>query len=220
MRDLEERGAVAGLEAPLRIRSDEARRMLVSSQLIDFGGERCILAVTRDIGELARTEQALHRAEDGYRRLLEQIPAVPYTFDSSLGFGSFGCVSPRGEALFGHSQAELARPDAWAEILHPGDRARVLAEPRRTDETGEPFDVEYRVITKEGRTVWVRGECAPPRVGLVRRGGAHNACRRARCSARGRRRRIRAAGGRPLGRVGPSIDAGTCGALRRLVRGP
>jgi len=39
--------------------------------------------------------------------------------------------------------------------MHPDDRERVLAEDARTNETGEPFDVEYRLITRDGRTVWV-----------------------------------------------------------------
>jgi serine phosphatase RsbU (regulator of sigma subunit) len=34
----------------------------------------------------------------------------------------------------------------------------VLAEEARTDETGEPFKMEYRVIAKDGRVVWLRDE--------------------------------------------------------------
>jgi serine phosphatase RsbU (regulator of sigma subunit) len=42
--------------------------------------------------------------------------------------------------------------------VHPEDRERVLAEEARTDQTGEPFNVEYRVIAGDGRVVWVRDE--------------------------------------------------------------
>jgi signal transduction histidine kinase len=34
----------------------------------------------------------------------------------------------------------------------------VLAEEVRTDETGEPFEVEYRVIAADGRIVWLRDQ--------------------------------------------------------------
>jgi PAS domain S-box-containing protein len=34
----------------------------------------------------------------------------------------------------------------------------VLAEELRTDETGEPFRIEYRQVARDGRVVWVRDE--------------------------------------------------------------
>ena len=46
----------------------------------------------------------------------------------------------------------------WLRILHPDDRERVLAEEVRTDETGEPFRADYRVIAADGRVVWVRDQ--------------------------------------------------------------
>src|SRR5439155_7304324 len=41
----------------------------------------------------------------------------------------------------------------------PDDRERVLAEDRMTYETGEPFNVEYRLHTKDGRMLWVQDSC-------------------------------------------------------------
>jgi len=46
----------------------------------------------------------------------------------------------------------------WLRTIHPEDRERVLAEEARTDETGEPIGVEYRVIAGDSRVVWVRDE--------------------------------------------------------------
>ncbi|HXF35604.1 MAG TPA: PAS domain-containing protein, partial [Actinomycetota bacterium] len=47
-------------------------------------------------------------------------------------------------------------------ILHPEDRERVLAENRRTNETGDPFALTYRVLARDGRVVWLQSqaECA------------------------------------------------------------
>jgi signal transduction histidine kinase len=44
----------------------------------------------------------------------------------------------------------------WTARIHPEDLERVLAEDRRTYETGDPFNVEYRLQTKEGRMLWVQ----------------------------------------------------------------
>src|SRR5207245_52720 len=43
----------------------------------------------------------------------------------------------------------------WARQLHPLDRERVLTESRRTNVTGDPFDIEYRWMRKDGRVIWV-----------------------------------------------------------------
>src|SRR5207237_9914351 len=43
-------------------------------------------------------------------------------------------------------------------IVHPGDRGRVMAEHERTNRTGDPFTIEYRLIHRDGSVVWVRDE--------------------------------------------------------------
>jgi diguanylate cyclase (GGDEF)-like protein/PAS domain S-box-containing protein len=61
--------------------------------------------------------------------------------------------------MMGYSANEYIQyPDMWIRTTHPADRERVLAEDARTDETGEPFRMEYRKITREGRVIWVRDE--------------------------------------------------------------
>ncbi len=48
----------------------------------------------------------------------------------------------------------LADPTLWIRQLHPDDRERVLARERESVRTGEPFVVEYRMYTRDGRLVW------------------------------------------------------------------
>ena len=68
-------------------------------------------------------------------------------------------ASPQIEAQSGYPpQAFVEDPELWIKLLHPADRERVLAEDRRTDETGDPFRIEYRVITRDGRVLWIRDE--------------------------------------------------------------
>jgi diguanylate cyclase (GGDEF)-like protein/PAS domain S-box-containing protein len=50
-------------------------------------------------------------------------------------------------------------------VIHPDDRGRVLAEDERTDRTGEPFSMEYRLVAKDGSVVWVREEAVVVRDG-------------------------------------------------------
>jgi hypothetical protein len=43
----------------------------------------------------------------------------------------------------------------WVRMLHPLDRDWVIAESDRTNLTGEPFDVEYRIVRADGEVRWL-----------------------------------------------------------------
>jgi PAS domain S-box-containing protein len=105
-----------------------------------------------------RTQREVADAEERYRTLVEQIPAVIYVDDDDE-LSTARYVSPYYETMFGYTpQERLSDPELWVKLLHPEDRERVLEESRRTNETGEPFRTEYRMIARDGRVVWVRDE--------------------------------------------------------------
>jgi PAS domain S-box-containing protein len=108
-----------------------------------------------------RAEKELVRSEDRFRHLVEQIPAVTYVqepIDSDTP-KAITYMSPQYEAMLGYpSKKEILDEEHWLRVLHPEDRERVLAEELRTDQTGEPYRIEYRQIARDGRVVWVRDE--------------------------------------------------------------
>jgi PAS domain S-box-containing protein len=102
--------------------------------------------------------ERLREAETRYRTLVEQVPAVTYVQDAS-GSNAVTYLSPQIEDMLGYKPEECTSdPGYWIKTLHPADRERVLAEDERTNETGEPFSMEYRQFAKDGRVVWVRDE--------------------------------------------------------------
>jgi len=115
-----------------------------------------LFGVARDITERRRAEQRLRVAEAKYRALVEQVPAISYT--AKLDKASTATyVSPQAERMLGFAPLEFeGDPDLWAKQLHPEHRRRVLAELARCHRTGKPFVCEYRMITKDGHTVWFR----------------------------------------------------------------
>ncbi|HZF59766.1 MAG TPA: PAS domain S-box protein, partial [Rubrobacter sp.] len=122
------------------------------------GGLVGVIGVLKDITERQGLEERLREAEVRYRTLVEHIPAVTYT-DRIDDVSSAIYMSPQVEGMLGYTPEEwLEDPGLWPRILHPHDKERILAEARRTDETGDPFSVEYRAISKDGRVVWVRDE--------------------------------------------------------------
>jgi PAS domain S-box-containing protein len=104
----------------------------------------------------ARAAQLQAETEQRYRVLVEQMPAVTYVHDAGPG-GTVRYVSPQVYALLGYEPGEQELTHAlWMSSIHPDDRDRVAAEDARTDRTGEPFDLEYRQIRRDGRVIWVR----------------------------------------------------------------
>jgi PAS domain S-box-containing protein len=90
-----------------------------------------------------------------YRALSEQIPAVLYSEVHAPG-GSVIYHSPQNQGLLGYTAEEAMQPGFWKTLVHPEDRDWVLAEDERCEHTGEPWHVEYRVLAKDGRVVWLR----------------------------------------------------------------
>jgi PAS domain S-box-containing protein len=98
-------------------------------------------------------------AEVPYRSLVERVPAIVYVDPAGPDPTSPTYVSPFIEQLLGFSpEVATGDPEWWAQALHPDDRERVLAEWTRSDQTGDPYVGEYRLIAADGRTVWIRDE--------------------------------------------------------------
>ena len=112
----------------------------------------------QDVSERKRAEQMIRSAEQHYRTLVEQIPAVTYIDpvddpDTSL------YTSPQIEQMLGYTPQEWQNEKLWPKCLHPDDRERVLAADKRFEAGGgEPFREEYRLLAKDDSVVWVREE--------------------------------------------------------------
>ena len=93
-----------------------------------------------------------------YRTLVEQLPLVVYV--DALDVSSSNIfTSGQVEPMLGYSTAEwLADPDLFVRLLHPEDRDRVLAAHAHTHKTLDPLSVEYRLIARDGRIVFIRDE--------------------------------------------------------------
>ena len=93
-----------------------------------------------------------------YRTLVEQLPLVVYV-DALDAASSNIFTSAQVEPMLGYSPEEwLTDPDLFVRALHPDDRERVLAAHARTHATHERLSVEYRLVARDGRIVWVRDE--------------------------------------------------------------
>ena len=93
-----------------------------------------------------------------YQSLLENFPATTYINNTNVN-AETEYVSPQVKKLLGYPRnAFTDDPLFWTKILHPDDTQRVLAESQRTSETEEAFEMEYRIVAKDKRVIWVKDE--------------------------------------------------------------
>jgi PAS domain S-box-containing protein len=127
----------------------------VHSSEIAFAGRSARISLAIDVTEKLEAEQRLREAEARYRTLVETIPAVVY-LDELGAISSSIYMSPQSMSILGYAPDEfLADPGLWEAILHPDDRKRVIAGAIEQVHTLAPYEIDYRMIAKDGRTVWV-----------------------------------------------------------------
>jgi PAS domain S-box-containing protein len=104
-----------------------------------------------DITRRREAEAQRAEAEERYRALVEQIPVAVYIDPADRGPTTY--MSPQAEQMFGYRPEEwYADKDLWRRIVHPEDQARLDAEPP----VDAPVASAYRVLAKDGHTVWVQ----------------------------------------------------------------
>jgi diguanylate cyclase (GGDEF)-like protein/PAS domain S-box-containing protein len=110
-----------------------------------------------------------HAPEDlSLADLLERVPAVVYVADTGAN-GRWSYASPQIQQILGFSPEEwCANPGLWAEQLHPTDRDAVLAAEHESVLAASSMSspVEYRLLHRDGRVVWIRDDAS-----LLRDGG-------------------------------------------------
>ena len=119
--------------------------------------------VIEDITARRETESRLREAEERYRTLVEQIPAITY-IDECHDVGDARIwpnvyISPQVETILGYSPEEWRDdPELRASLIHPDDLAGSLEADRRHYESGEPLAREIRLMGKDGSFHWLRDE--------------------------------------------------------------
>jgi PAS domain S-box-containing protein len=110
-----------------------------------------------DVTAERESEERARASEERYRTLVEQIPAIVYREDVTGEGLQIVYINSQVEQLLGITPDEWVRdPSVWLASIHPDDRELVEQENRRTEATGEPFLIQYRMIARDGRLVWFR----------------------------------------------------------------
>jgi PAS domain S-box-containing protein len=149
-------------EAEYRFHRPDGRLVWVHDQAVvlrdEEGVPRMCQGVMFDITERREAEEQLREAEERFRAIVEHVPAAIYLDVPDTSMQTM-YVSPQMEEITGITAEEWnGDPDAWANALYPDDREDVLGRYLSAVAGDEPWSEEYRMRTRDGRTIWVHDE--------------------------------------------------------------
>jgi len=114
-------------------------------------------ALHTDIDDRKCFEEALRASEQGFRRIVDNIPGLVNTTTAE---GEFEFVSQQCVDYFGMTLDQL-KDWAASDLVHPDDLSRVVATWRRAVETGDPYESEYRIRRADGVYRWFHVRSLP-----------------------------------------------------------
>ncbi len=110
-----------------------------------------------DSTERREREERLRASETNFRVLAEAIPQLVW-FTSSSGVTEY---FNQHWYTFTGTTAEQNLGRGWIEVLHPDDRPRTLAAWQQAVDSGQPYDIEYRIRRADGAYRWFLARALP-----------------------------------------------------------
>jgi len=162
---LKEDGFYSGIELTVTIKGGEENIGLFYGQIIQLGDENFLFQTLVDITERKQTENALLTSE----HLLRDAQAMAH-----IGHWQLNILTQEIEGsdelfqIFGLSQEEVTL-EAFLDVVHPDDREYDLQHIRRGMEHGESWNIEHRLICKNGDEKYVHaiGEAIKDKEGKI-----------------------------------------------------
>ena len=124
------------------------RWLETSGSLVQFRGRPHLLAVTRDVTERSRAEEALRRSERVLREaeMLGRTGSSEYCVATKALFASEGCL----RNYFGGGAGAGRQPEDFVGAIHPDDRGPTVRQWQQLLAEGGPRESEFRVVWPDG----------------------------------------------------------------------
>jgi PAS domain S-box-containing protein len=116
-----------------------------------------MVGVVQDVTDRRRTQLALETSEAQFSALAQNMPTQVWTARADGGLDWF---NDRVYAYSGEPRGTLDGA-GWTQLLHPDDRAAVLARWKDALASGEVFDTEFRLRDAEGTYRWHLSRALP-----------------------------------------------------------
>lgn len=155
---LRDDGEVVGYETCITTRDGRQRLLSWNSRSLRDEDGRIVgsIAIGQDITEIREATNALQQRERQLSTLMDNLPGMAYRccYDEywTMLFVSNGC-----RELTGYEPEELVNNArvSYAELIEEGGNEEILRAVESAIGNAEPFSIEYPLVRKDGRRIWV-----------------------------------------------------------------
>jgi len=112
-----------------------------------------VLVTHEDVTESRQTTETRQKAAEHLRRLLDATHILPWEADFSTSMYTY--VGEQAVDILGYPLEDWYEPDFWPKHLHPADRERAMATATRYIQTRNNYELEFRMLARGGRIVWL-----------------------------------------------------------------
>ena len=103
----------------------------------------------------AKLFESTQSTERRLSQLVQNLDAILWEAEPSMRCFTF--VSKRAADILGYPvERWMDELDFWTSMVHPEDREPVMEYRRMSTQAGEDHTVEYRMVTPQGREIWLR----------------------------------------------------------------
>jgi PAS domain S-box-containing protein len=149
------------IETPIEFRfltKEGASRYLelVGTNLSEDPSIEGIVFNCREVTDRKLALETLRENEARFRTMVENVPGIIYRCDYDEHW-TMHFISDRIEAVSGYTPKDLIHNNnrSFASLIHPEDVKMVQSVVTQQVEQGKAFEVEYRIIHREGNIKWV-----------------------------------------------------------------
>ena len=142
------------LELQIQCKDGTERTAIVSPAQLSKQTDGLHLVVLVDITARKVAELAVRATDRRFQDLMDSTDGIVWEADA-VSF-TFNSISPNAERMLGYPLADWLQPGFWASHIHPEDHDYAVQYCVACTGRLENHDFEYRYITADNRTVWLR----------------------------------------------------------------
>jgi PAS domain S-box-containing protein len=151
--EMEKSGHIRNREVQFRSKSGEQIILMLSAEIIELAGERCLLKFGQDITARKSMEEALRRSEERFRLMADNIEEIFWLLDPKSLEAIY--VSPAFEHICERPLISIQEgPTSYREIIHPEDAPQVLGQLALLEKTNELHE-RFRIVCPSGTVKWL-----------------------------------------------------------------
>lgn len=155
-----ESGSLRNLQAEIRIKSGEIKKVSASMEIMELKNKLCILVMAEDITDRKKSEEKLKESNRKINTLINNLPGVVYRCKNDDEW-TMEYLSDGVFQLTGYPASDFInnKVRTFSSLVEISDKITIWSLIKKEIEDRLPFTIEYRIktATEQIKWVWERG---------------------------------------------------------------